>query len=1375
MEKIEAIGFLGALGRTSIQAGILVLVVLVAQWVFRNQLTPRWRCSLWLLVVLRLLLPVSFASAVSIFNLLPHLHNQAEGSLAPPRQPLVAYRKLEVSQPDQIPPGITHSTPDRQFSEPAGVPGKSAANSALPATSSQHSSRGMQHLLRKPTLAEMLFWGWLAGVVGLSGYVLVSSLKLAKTLARLRPISDPHALAALAGCRTRLKVRTALELVENSALGSPALYGIFRPRLVLPVGFTDNFSERELRFIFLHELAHLKRLDLPMNWVIAVLQVLHWFNPLVWVGFGRWRVDRELACDAMALDAVGAEQSEAYGQTILRLLAGLTRPAITPGLVGILETKQQLRRRIGMIATYVPGPRWQVLALVVATVLGVIGLTDAQNKSSESKPGNMIPSSTVSGTVTTKSAAVISPRPVITNGPTIRVIVVDAETSKPLVGAHVLAPNQAAFFSGKENAPQWLSDKDGVAIVHLGEIPSNHLSQQSWFTVSVRHKGYAPHGMSWSAENKDVRPELPGEITVRLKRGISVGGVVKDEQGAPVSGLQVRLFGTGYWEGLKHEYPEYWTGGPGLPQALTDANGHWQAEDFPADLDGMIVELIPPDGASQRFRKAYVGWEQDPRETGEPINLEELRAGKAVFVLRSGLNLKGVVLDPQGQPLRNVLVKAGTGAVNMQRLPDFRTDADGRFHFSHLLRHQLMLTAYPNKFAITSLVADVTPNTPEIRLRLTPLRPLRIHVLDGKGQAAPGAKVTVDAYRTEGQVLDFAGEADQNGILIWTNAPMSSFALTASSPSRSCRQKIRVVPSQQEITFRLREGMTDEVVITGRARDAKTGAPVKIQSVSYKTDFKGFELSEETRGREFRLTIPAKIFTSGGMYPSYQLQLAAEGYALLITDSRDFDEGDWDAEFVMQPASESSRTILQPDGEPAAGARVWIRANLNDGPLFCNQPNQYDGSRLLRLQTDVQGKFALPGLPEDQILVLTHPQGCLEISRAELERQSLVKLQPWGRVEGVTKIGGQPKGGVQLGLSTLWWSPYNHGMLLNYSTTSAADGTFAFTNVPAGEYKLCRYPAVRVGRSMIEDHQTPVVVNPGETARVDYGGEGRAVIGQAKSDNPDLMVDWLNDNHTLTLKQPTIKPLSIEEFASSKAFHQAYSVSYTSPERLALARAARTYQLSFDQDGSFRADDVPVGAYELRISVNKPGEQENFGALGNPKADLGSLVRDVVVPPGHQPFDIGTLIVPMKPEAGAKKTEAVNLVAQGLDGQSVNLRQFKGRHVLLAFWGSWSERSVERLAELQQIQAQFAKDSRIDFLAISVDPDIADVRKALETHHSSWTQAWVPPDKATKLTAAFDVNSLPTVFLIDPDGRIVGRDLEGDRLKTSVRRALAAK
>src|SRR5437762_409184 len=104
----------------------------------------------------------------------------------------------------------------------------------------------------------------------------------------------------------------------------------------------ERCTPQELRFVFLHELAHLKRRDIAVNWLTTILQILHWFNPLVWLAFARMRVDRELACDELALSFAAAGESKSYGGAIIKLVEGFARPAALPGLVGILEDRQQM-------------------------------------------------------------------------------------------------------------------------------------------------------------------------------------------------------------------------------------------------------------------------------------------------------------------------------------------------------------------------------------------------------------------------------------------------------------------------------------------------------------------------------------------------------------------------------------------------------------------------------------------------------------------------------------------------------------------------------------------------------------------------------------------------------------------------------------------------------------------------------------------------------------------------------------------------------------------------------------------------------------------------------------------------------------------------
>jgi beta-lactamase regulating signal transducer with metallopeptidase domain len=364
--------FLAGLARSSVEAGILVVLVLAAQRLFHRQLTPQWGCFLWMLVAVRLILPLSLSSGFSVFNLMP--------AWTPPESARpMATTSLPVSVATEHPPLLAPPEGTETFVDQRLAPSK------MPPTSGYHTHPATSSAAPKTrSWATGIFAAWLAGVLLLVGQVAVSSLRLRRRSARWQPLREPGALAALQDCCARLQLPHPPALLESREVGSPALHGLFRPQLLLPKGFTTKFSPLELRFVLLHELAHLKRRDLLMNWIAALLQAGHWFNPLVRLGFARWRAERELACDAMALEAAGEGLNKEYGRTILRLLDNCAQPLATPGLVGILEDKSHLKRRIGMIANFVPNRRWPGLALALLAVLAVIGLTDARTGATSS-------------------------------------------------------------------------------------------------------------------------------------------------------------------------------------------------------------------------------------------------------------------------------------------------------------------------------------------------------------------------------------------------------------------------------------------------------------------------------------------------------------------------------------------------------------------------------------------------------------------------------------------------------------------------------------------------------------------------------------------------------------------------------------------------------------------------------------------------------------------------------------------------------------------------------------------------------------------------------------------------------------------------------
>ncbi|WP_457425209.1 M56 family metallopeptidase [Roseateles sp. P5_E7] len=82
---------------------------------------------------------------------------------------------------------------------------------------------------------------------------------------------------------------------------SPALVGLLRPRVALPVDFEQRFSPAERELILAHEQVHRDRLDNLWNLLACALTALHWWNPLAWWAARRLRADQELACDAAVL------------------------------------------------------------------------------------------------------------------------------------------------------------------------------------------------------------------------------------------------------------------------------------------------------------------------------------------------------------------------------------------------------------------------------------------------------------------------------------------------------------------------------------------------------------------------------------------------------------------------------------------------------------------------------------------------------------------------------------------------------------------------------------------------------------------------------------------------------------------------------------------------------------------------------------------------------------------------------------------------------------------------------------------------------------------------------------------------------------------
>ena len=370
-------GFCQLLWRNAWQASILILLVLVANWALRHKLSHGWRYALWLLVLVRLAWPYPPPSPLSVFNLFTHdsepaipastaaSAQQSSGRIIPPPKGAVEVSSLPGQRKDapQIAGGgaILH---------PENISPETTPAAATP---------------RSFPTALLLLQAWLAGVLILGGRIVWEAVKIGSSIRRLRPTTDPVVLDLLEDCKVLMNVTIPMVVIESARVQSPMLHGFLRPRLLLPEGLMTRLSPEQLRHVFLHELAHVRRCDILVNWLATWLQILHWFNPLVWLAFWCMRNERELTADRLALSSVEEDERLEYGETLLMLVQFFRARRYLPSLAGILEVKGQIESRIVEIANFEKAGRRPVLACALFTILGIATLTDGHVSRQELK------------------------------------------------------------------------------------------------------------------------------------------------------------------------------------------------------------------------------------------------------------------------------------------------------------------------------------------------------------------------------------------------------------------------------------------------------------------------------------------------------------------------------------------------------------------------------------------------------------------------------------------------------------------------------------------------------------------------------------------------------------------------------------------------------------------------------------------------------------------------------------------------------------------------------------------------------------------------------------------------------------------------------
>lgn len=324
---------------------ILILAVIALRYLLRGKISLRLQYALWLLVLARLLIPVSFGSTdISVMSVVEK---------APAVQAVESVRDVDT---------IWQADNGSVQGLPAGAAADNAPLQIAPRTTSDDQFSRMSSAL---TLRKILLPVWWGGAAVTLLVFLTANLCFA---ARLRKSRRPLIVEGAS-----LPVYVARERAV------PCLFGLFRPAVyVTPEAEEDGTL---LRHTVAHETTHFRQGDHVWALLRTVCLALHWWNPLVWWAAKLSRQDGELACDEATIRALGEGERAAYGRTLIRMACGRgASPLLTATTMD--GGKTSLHERIVLLAKKPRTAALAAIALVLAAAL-CVGCTFTGAKKNE--------------------------------------------------------------------------------------------------------------------------------------------------------------------------------------------------------------------------------------------------------------------------------------------------------------------------------------------------------------------------------------------------------------------------------------------------------------------------------------------------------------------------------------------------------------------------------------------------------------------------------------------------------------------------------------------------------------------------------------------------------------------------------------------------------------------------------------------------------------------------------------------------------------------------------------------------------------------------------------------------------------------------------
>ena len=322
----------------SILAIIVGLVIYLIQEILDKKITPKWKITLWLVLLIALIVPINNSSKY-----------QNNNWLLKTLQPIqnISFKK-EVQDKEALYNSYIQKE-DTNYQDYKKV----------------RSTKYNAYI--KYTIFDIVLpvlWG--IGIVYIIFKNIIIKIIIAVTSKKNKKINERYN-TILEECKNKLKIKRKIRLVNQKNKETPAIYGIVNPKILINEEFLEKYSNEEISYMFMHELSHYKGFDLYLNFLLKIINAIHWFNPFCYIFFKRIRQDIELKADSIAIKNLKAEDNKNYALTIIKVLANRNYKSYETEVLNLIGIQDDNQRRIYMIK-FAPKFKEKVIRLSLLSI-----------------------------------------------------------------------------------------------------------------------------------------------------------------------------------------------------------------------------------------------------------------------------------------------------------------------------------------------------------------------------------------------------------------------------------------------------------------------------------------------------------------------------------------------------------------------------------------------------------------------------------------------------------------------------------------------------------------------------------------------------------------------------------------------------------------------------------------------------------------------------------------------------------------------------------------------------------------------------------------------------------------------------------------------